>query len=504
MNTNIKSNNNVLKNGKGLFVKRFNTSRNYYIYDVYSNEIIKAKRIIFYIVGQFHMSIDQIYDNLKGKYSKTDVLNAYKEVRNSIKSGIFNSIHPKIYDIKESESEVIYYFENVGLKQLILDLTNQCNLRCKYCVYSGKYQYERIHQNRNMSKNCAKKAVDYFLKNRLKKGKSSITFYGGEPFLKFELLKYIVDYAKSKINNIEFSLTTNGTLINDEIILYLVENDISLNVSLDGPKRIHDKNRIMINGDGSFDLIMKNLERIKRIAPDYFTEKISYRSINTPPYNSDEIIDFFYNSEIFIPLRNPVTISSVATYRTSFIKESDKHTAISQYNKNVKRAFNRYKKALISDKYDKLNVEKEWFKDLISSIHFRNRFPLNKRFPALGQCIPGMHRLFVNPNGKFYMCEKVGEHYCIGDVDKGLDFKTISNFYKQWVRFFKNCSHCWALRLCKKCFNDIHRNGRLDSYRRDEFCKSNLKQLEMLLSAYCEILEKNPNAFKNFNPIEYL
>jgi uncharacterized protein len=260
----------------------------------------------------------------------------------------------------------------------------------------------------------------------------------------------------------------------------------------------------MRSGAGSYDLILKNLKQMKKLNPDYFFSKITYRPVITPPYDAGAIINYFYNSGLFKPLKIPIQVTPVSTYGSSYIAESDIPIEKQQFKKNRRRLFSNYKKSLLSGKYNELNIEKTWFRDMIEIIHFRKKIPLRERHPALGQCTPGLHRLFVNPDGKYYMCERVGEHFCIGDIENGLNFKKISTFFSRWVKFFEDCSNCWALRFCCKCFHDVQRDGKFNEKRKKSFCQSTLKTFEMLLSEYCDILEKNPDAFKDFVPEDFL
>ena len=260
----------------------------------------------------------------------------------------------------------------------------------------------------------------------------------------------------------------------------------------------------MRSGSGSFDSIIKNLKLIKKLDPDYFYSKITYRPVLTPPYDAEAITNYFYNSEFFMPIKNPIQINPVSTYGSSYIAEADKPAAKQQYKKNHRKLFANYKKAITAGKYDELRIEKTWFRDMIELIHFREKTPLRERHAAIGQCTPGLKRLFVNPDGKYYMCERVGEHFCIGDNDNGLNFKKISGFFKQWVEFFKECSHCWALRLCKKCFYEVQQDGKLNTERKESLCRSTLERLEVFMTEYCEILEENPDAFTDFKPEDFL
>jgi uncharacterized protein len=499
----MQSKTNSQENGNTLFVKKFKTKKFHYVYDINSNEIIKVNRLIWDMIDHFHKPFEQISDILIKKYEKKDILSSYESIRKAQSAGMFSCRRPIIHSVRKDRDEILYVFKNGGLQQLILDLTNQCNMRCKYCIYSGKYRYERSHRDSNMPLETAIKAVDYFMNCSSKSEKPDVTFYGGEPFLEFELFRYIIDYVKSKSNNYNFSLTTNGTLLNAEVASYLIKNDISINVSLDGPKHVHDKNRVLLNGSGSYELVMNNLKYIKETDQEYFLNKISYSLVTTPPYDFEAIKSFFYSSDFFHPSKSSLRIVPASTYATTFFEKKSTLIARQQYKKNRDKMLRNFKNAIMSGKYSELTIEKKIFAERFSSIHFREKAPLAESLSVLGQCTPGIRRLFVNPEGKYYMCEKVGEYFCLGDIDTGLDFDRIYNFYEQCDEFFQVCSNCWLVRLCKKCFAAMNRKDHFDIERRERFCKSNLAQYEQLLRVYCEIQEDKPDALNVFNPVEY-
>ena len=157
------------------------------------------------------------------------------------------------------------FVQKTGLKSLILTVTEDCNLRCKYCAYSGNYVYRREHSKKYMSFEVAKKAIDYYF-SQVNQGikynpfkKVLVTFYGGEPLLNFNLIKKCVSYINTNYDNIDldYSITTNGTLLSEKIIQWLLEHDFYLHISLDGPEEEHDRCRVYENGKGTFNDVMK-------------------------------------------------------------------------------------------------------------------------------------------------------------------------------------------------------------------------------------------------------
>jgi len=163
---------------------------------------------------------------------------------------------------------------------IVLQATHCCNLACKYCFVEGYYPDNAAHMNFNVAKN----AIDFLCD--FSKG-VSIGFFGGEPLMNWDLITQVVDYVKS-VNREKgpkckcggkkdctvcgglgvlppsFHVTTNGTLLNEERVKFLAENKFSLIVSIDGPKEIHDANRVDSKGMGSYDKVMQGLELIKK------------------------------------------------------------------------------------------------------------------------------------------------------------------------------------------------------------------------------------------------
>ncbi len=503
---NIQSDKNQIDNSR-LFIKKFKTPGHHYIYDVNSNGMLKVNEVIWDVVDQFSDPVDQILRDLKDKHSKEDILGAYDTIGKAKESGSLGCHRPVISSNDIRWPNVRGAFENLGIQQLILDLTNQCNLRCKYCIFSGKYKYKRIHTNKAMTRECAMKAVDFFMEHVGPRENPSVTFYGGETLLEFELIKDVIENVKSKQKEKKyvFALTTNGTLINQRMIAFFVENNFSLFISLDGPKDIHDRNRVRKNSAGTFDSVMNNLQRIKEYSPQYFADKVSYLSVLTPPYDFDALQSFFYNSELFKSMKNPVRLSNVNNFETTYLDDMEETTEKESYKKFSEKVIEKYKDALVSGQHDEPGIEKELLRrSLVKTIHFRAGTPLKESHAALGQCTPGLRRLFINPDGNFYMCEKVGEHYPIGNLEKGLDFERITQFFLQWDEFFKDCGECWALRFCQKCFSALNRGDQLDLERKEAVCDQEVVRYERLLSLYCEILEKNPDAFKHMDAKDYL
>ena len=197
------------------------------------------------------------------------------------------------------ETELLNDFYKHNLNTLTLQVTQNCNLRCKYCVYSGSY-INRVHTNKRMNWNTAKKAIDFLQSHSECSSQVAFGFYGGEPLLEFELIKKCVAY----INQIFFGkrktfvITTNATLLNEEKLRFFIENNFSIMISLDGPASVQDGNRVFAdNESGTFETIIEKLEMVERIAPDYL-EKISFNAVIDLQHNFNEANDFYLTYDL--------------------------------------------------------------------------------------------------------------------------------------------------------------------------------------------------------------
>lgn len=168
---------------------------------------------------------------------------------------------------------------------LVLHLTDSCNLDCSYCYYKNN------RQESNMTFDTARKAVDFLIDIARKYGDTflNITYFGGEPLLQYELIRRTVEYCEF-IENFEFrhGINTNGTLLTDEILDYLEEKHFTTYISIDGTETVHDRNRPTKRGEGSFASIRPHLDRLARMGAH--AEKVI--AVNT--------IDNTYDSVVFL------------------------------------------------------------------------------------------------------------------------------------------------------------------------------------------------------------
>lgn len=395
----------------------------------------------------------------------------YKELKDVEKNGIQNSpvvekykklgvfIDNPVKTIEHSATDTLEFQADYMCQHLMLQVTQQCNLRCEYCAYSGMYD-NRVHSNKRMDFALAKRAIDFFIKHGRESKRLTFGFYGGEPLLEFQLIKQCMDYIEKQIEGkeINYSITTNGTLLNDEIGDYFAKHNVSLAISLDGSKKEHDLHRRFRNGAGSFDVIMNNIKRIKERHPDYGRD-IVFLPVITPNASLAHVIQYFTTDELLkehIKFYNP--IEENGKKRDLVQKES--------YDKldfQMVQDFEYFKLLLfLAGKIERGDTSQFVARLEESHLLFYQRLSrhdmLGETTHHGGPCIPGVARLFVNTDGKFYPCEKVSEtnpESCIGNVEQGLDLAQMDKILNVGRITKEECKECWNLGNCTICVANL-------------------------------------------------
>jgi uncharacterized protein len=187
--------------------------------------------------------------------------------------------------VEHNESENIIYHLQHKVNSITLQLTQKCNFRCTYCIYSeDSSPYQRNHSDVEMTTESAEKAVDFLFSHSRDINSVNIGFYGGEPLLRYDLIRHVVKYVSEKYygKKITYSITTNGSLLTDEMVEFFIEHEIYPMISFDGPREIHDKyRRFAHNGKGTYEVVVNKLKHISIKFPEFF-RKLRFSTVVDP------------------------------------------------------------------------------------------------------------------------------------------------------------------------------------------------------------------------------
>jgi len=491
------------------FIHKFKTGKSKYIYDVNTNLVVRVSDIIYDIICDSLLSKSEVIAKYREKYSTEEIEEAYESINIARKEeGLFSPSRPKRLKYPRDEIAIRQMLDS-EMSTLVLDVTEQCNLRCRYCVFSGQYYYRRKHTSKFMSIDLARKAIDFFLSHSMLSKRLIISFYGGEPLLNKLVIKACVDYVNSicKERDIVFHVTTNGTLIDEETARFLIEHDFLVRVSLDGPKDIHNRNRVFRNGRGTYDRIVTNLKRLQDMCPDFYDANISFNMAITPPYRLLDYHHFICESELIADwhLVSNVWISRIDTkYFDQFEPEDLELKGYNELMEMYRQAAVKNLLNLSSSLGKDLKFVRECFDQRMMRIHRRKpliRIP-DEYHPG-GICIPGHLRLFVTVDGKLFPCEKcnhISDLLCIGTLDKGINYKRIMDIIDEYISLCpEDCLNCWACHFCSICFVTVEKGWRFDIERKREMCIEMRNAVHKDLVLYYSITEENPRAFDFIN-----
>jgi uncharacterized protein len=365
-----------------------------------------------------------IVDKFGPQFGNEEIEDAYNEIKSLEQGGL-------LFTEDTFESNPKLRNDNSIIKAMCLHVSHDCNLRCGYCfAATGNFGGERLL----MSAEVGRKSIDFLLKNSDGRKNLEIDFFGGEPLMNFGVVKEIVEYALSKEKEynkkFNFTLTTNGVLLNDENIKYMNEHMQNLVLSIDGRKKTNDSMRTRLDGSGSYDRI---LPLLKKVAESRNQDKYYVRGTFTA-----NNIDF---SEDVMHLADQgfkqISIEPVVAAKGTEYELMEEH---------LPGLFKEYEK--LAMEYSKRNKGDEWFNFFHFMLDLSGGPCIAKR---LSGCGAGHEYVAVTPEGDIYPCHQfVGiDNMKLGNIYKeGLD-ESIQKIFKSSNVYTKpECTSCWAKFYC--------------------------------------------------------
>lgn len=499
------------------FTLKYKHGDKYYIYDVNSNCVLDVDKALYTVINHVEITGDSPVpvagEKLRGvarvaSLSDESVNQALETIRDAyVNKGLFSDRRPTAmrYPFSKEEMRIIL---SSTLCRLILGVTESCNLRCTYCKYSGTYQYARQHSNTQMTEATARKALRFqmdhtsYIINETDEP-ISVTFYGGEPFLNFRLIQscvsFIEEHYPERRERVIFALTSNFTLPTEEILEFLVRSQIELTVSVDGPQILHDRYRVSASGKGSFERLRRNLERLRKIDEKYYNEKVAFSVVITPPYDLEAVVDFFEHDDL---VRDHLLFVSYADRSyTTFFDRFDMNAERKALFGQLSGLSTRFEEGVKTGSLPPRSPLTPFTSGPLKPVVQRQVGRLSSQIYPNGVCVPGAHRLFVMPDEKLYMCERIGETLPIGDLDSGYDFEAIDQTIQRYIAISEaNCRDCWAVRFCGACFISGLKGSEFSEAAKQSFCSSQRQDLLVALKQYSELMAANPDALKDVFP----
>lgn len=398
-----------------------------FVIDVNTGAVHKIDELVYDLLDEEGLkSLEELKKSYQGKYRENEIEEAYLEIKELIDEGLLytKDVYKDIAKTYEKGEDYI--------KALCLNIAHDCNLRCKYCFADeGEYKGKR----ELMSFEVGKRAIDFVIEHSGPRKNIEVDLFGGEPLMVFDTVKKIVDYGKNEGEKngktIRFTMTTNCTLLNDEIMDYLNKNMVNIVLSLDGRKEVNDRVRVRADGTGSFDAIVPN---IKKMIKKRDKDKAYYVRGTFTRENLDFSEDLKFLAEegfkeisiepVVLPDEHPLSI-----------RKQDLPKIMDEYDKVYK---------FLADR--KKNNNK------INFYHFNinlNGGPCV--YKRISGCGAGHEYVAVTPSGDIYPCHQfVGNlDFKIGNIFENKMRTDIGHTLKKAHIYNKpKCRECWARFYC--------------------------------------------------------
>jgi len=493
-----------------LAVEPYATAGGFYVFDAKNVVFFEVDELVFSILSILRMQnlgVDRLI-SLLPHHPERAIREAYQEIRTFQDDGYLTQF--QVSRPPPHNREYIETTLSSGLSGFTLYVTNRCNLACSYCIYSGQYaRYGQFSRN-SMTWDTAKSAIDFLLEHSRNSKTLRLDFFGGEPMLAFDLIKRSVQYAK--LGNrpdgppLTISVATNGTILTDEILGFLLEHSVYLQFSIDGDKSTHDQNRRFSGSNlGSYDVVIKNLERIYNHDPDYFREYLRIKCVLTPEeleLNGDRLLDH--------PLTDIVNDQGHLSY---VIKELQYDIGQDSF---YLEALHRVGRTLL----ERRGVET--ISELLECLTARQKLFFDATFAAFWEvqavnsllgdhserafftkrCLMGYEGGAVLPSGDIAICHKATS-FIIGNVNEGVWYfdkicKLNSQLYEEWPE----CSSCFLVKFCDLCYEKLDGESERWTTSRSRFCAFRRHYYHAIFEYMLGILDRNPSLWRDMeNPV---
>lgn len=355
-----------------------------------------------------------------------------------------------------------------------IEMTQQCNLRCTYCCYSGNYRDRRPHNTKEISFDTLQKTLEYIKRHHDKDAEEiTVCFYGGEALLAKKKVEWMISELLSIFKDkVRVSFSTNGLLLIEEVIDWLVNiQNTFVNVTIDGNKYMHDKHRRTVSGSGSYDIIIRNLRLFRAKYPEFYEERVRFLST---VYSWNDVLKLaeVWNDEPSIMKHYPVHISHIIP---NFDDDLRNYDTWEVKNNFYKQAFEEYKRGHKGILYG-------CFQKLIDIVDNRNYLKLPSEL-NIQTCYQGLFSTFINVDGDLYACEKFCGALNIGNVRQGIDENKAFSLLQQFTERKNHlCSSCWAQRFCRMCMTSL--NNTEEEIKK--MCNMERDTIDLALKYYCE------------------
>ena len=453
-----------------------------YVYLVPSAAVFRlgdASRAVLDALGNDDVAPDALVGALGSRFDAPSVQMAIGEL---LSARAIRSVAVPVEHVRPTPPK-----KRIPLTTLVLNVTSKCNLACTYCYeYGADRVTEPSKKPRFMTEETAKQSVDFMFKEAGDNKTVHLTFFGGETLLNYKVLRSALGYARERAlelgKEVDVSLTTNATLLRDEIIDWIVDNDVGVTVSIDGDREQQNQHRVFHNGKGSYDVIRPHIESL--------LQKHRRRPVGARVTLTRDNLDVI---AIFRHLRGelgfwevgfaPVTTSWQRDYA---IEEAGFEHMLAQFQELAREylAF-----ALAGKHHGFSNV-----RDTVEELHKG----MSKAYP----CGAGLGLLGVATDGDVALCHRFAgsDSHKLGTVFDGVDHSIQDDYLvKHHIANKTDCSQCWARPICAGgCYHEAQTRYGSTERPNLHYCEWIRRWTHTCLEVYGTLAERKPEVLTQF------
>lgn len=337
------------------------------------------------------------------------------------------------------------------LSLFTLELTQQCNFRCSYCCFSGKYHDRRVHNARQMTLETMEQTLRFIVDSHCKDRLTIVTFYGGEALLALDKIKWMISHLRLALgSNVGFSISTNGYALSKDVVDWLCTvDDCEVYITIDGYRELHNSNRRTAGGQPTFDRIMSNLRYFRDKYPVEYNKRVHFLVTLQRWRQLPEVSDKWMNNS-FLRDKIPVHMSFILPKNIQEMRNSV--SPMKERLEVLELALERYQKgedSLLTRQF------KEWTDGPLRNMsHWQNGTEI-----TVATCLEDMYRTFISAEGDVYVCERFCSNFTIGHVSykQVLDERKIDELEQHFIdRRNRLCTHCTAAKSCTMCMTSLN------------------------------------------------
>ncbi len=371
---------------------------------------------------------------------------------------------------------------SLPLTTIVLNVNTGCNLSCTYCY---KEDLAVPSAGEKMDLDTATASIEMLLRQSPDQPRYNIVFFGGEPLSNMALIRQVVDYAEQRFGaagkRVDFSLTTNATLLNEKTIDYLDSHRFGIAVSIDGPKAIHDRNRITVGGQGTYETVAR---KVGLLLSRYRSRPVGARvTLTRGVTDLRSIWDHLFNELGFAEVGfAPVTAGDIYDFNLG----EDELVAVFAAMKDLGRHY-------VDEALENRNIGFSNLHQLLTDIHEGSK----KALP----CGAGYSMVAVDKDGGVNLCHRFtgSELPTFGSVHEGLDIPALEGFLgRRLDRTDTGCATCRIRNLCSGgCYHESYQRYNDPSHPVYHYCDLMRDWVDFGIEAYTRIIQGNPRFFED-------